>query len=53
MTKVNIKYIENFLEEVEALYEADDGEHYPQYLNDMIMNIRLILLQEKPEVDKN
>ena len=47
MRLVDIDYIKNFMEEVEALYLADDGDHYPEYLMDMIANIRIIISNEE------
>ena len=49
MKYVDIKYIENFLEEVEALYYADDGNNYPEYIENMVLNTRRILEKEKAE----
>jgi len=47
MTLQDLKYIEGFVDEVEALYLADDGDHYPEYLMDMIANIRIIISNEE------
>lgn len=49
MKHIDLDYIKRFLEEVEALYGADDGDHYPEYLKEMILNIRFILEQERAE----
>lgn len=51
MKKANLMFIENFLEEVEALYQADsDGDYIPEYIYGMICDVRQIIAEEKKGV---
>jgi hypothetical protein len=53
MNKLDINHILEFLDEVEALYEADsDGDYIPEYIEDYVKSIRLILLEEEAEDTK-
>ena len=47
MNKPDIKYIEEFLDEVESLYLADcEGDFIPEYIKDRILVIRQIIKSE-------
>lgn len=47
MKKADLMFIENFLEEVEALYHADsEGNCIPEYINEMIGDCRLIVQED-------
>lgn len=53
MKKSDVMYIAGFMDEVEALYEADvTGEFIPEYIEDGIKNIRVILASELQTVHR-
>jgi hypothetical protein len=50
MTKNDIRYIHDFIDEIEALYEADvEAEFIPEYIEDYVKNIRVILHSEETQ----
>ena len=53
MTPADIAYIENFVGEVQVLYDSDEESYIPLYIEDMIKNIEVILEMEKEYVKQN
>lgn len=43
LSRLDIKYILAFVEEISVLYEEDDGTIFPWQIEDMMANIREIL----------
>jgi len=46
LSKLDAKYIRDFVDEIDVLYEIDDGTVFPWQIEDMIANIREILRRE-------
>ena len=46
LSKLDTKYILAFVEEINVLYEGDDGTVFPWQIEDMMANIREILRHE-------
>lgn len=43
LSKLDARYILDFVEEIMVLYEADDGTVFPWQIEEMALNIREIL----------